>query len=153
MAGPSSFPIAAFYFRVEFENLGSAISFQEVTGLEESSEVLEYRDGLFPFLITQKRAGMMKSSTITMKRGIFEDRLELIDFLDQLQMNSYHPGGEELLNITVSLLDETGEPIMYWQIFNAFPIKVSGPTLKSDSTDAAIESIEFAHEGIIAGKP
>jgi len=32
-------------------------------------------------------------------------------------------------------------------VTNAFPIKVSGPDLKSDANEIAIESIELAHEG------
>lgn len=149
MAGSSgAFPLASFYFRVEFESISGQISFQEVTGLEETAEVLEYRDGTSNLLITQKRAGLMKSSTVKMKRGIFESQTELVELFDQLQAGSYHPGIDSLLNIMVSLMDETGEDIISWNIYNAFPIKFSGPTLKSDSKEVAIESIEFAHEGI-----
>jgi phage tail-like protein len=31
---------------------------------------------------------------------------------------------------------------------NAFPIKIQSPDLKSDANEAAIESLEIAHEGL-----
>jgi phage tail-like protein len=54
----------------------------------------------------------------------------------------------ERRDITVSLLDENHLPVVNWVIKNAFPVKVQGPTLKSDGNEVAIESIELAHEGL-----
>ncbi len=51
-------------------------------------------------------------------------------------------------NVTVSLLNEEREPVMTWKIRDAWPVKVEGPGLKSTGTDVAIESVEFAIEGI-----
>jgi len=35
-----------------------------------------------------------------------------------------------------------------WNFENAWPLKVSGPTPKSDSNEYGIEEIVIAHEGI-----
>ena len=50
--------------------------------------------------------------------------------------------------ITISLLDEGGAPTMVWTLANAFPTKISGTDLRSDSNEIAVEMIEIAHEGL-----
>ena len=37
---------------------------------------------------------------------------------------------------------------MVWSLTNAFPMKITGTDLKSDSNEVAIETIEIAHEGL-----
>ena len=56
----------------------------------------------------------------------------------------------ERLTIVIRLLDETASPRMTWTLTNAFPTKVTPTVLNSQSSEAAIEEIEFAHEGVVA---
>jgi phage tail-like protein len=37
---------------------------------------------------------------------------------------------------------------MTWQIKNAFPLKYTSTEMNSESSEAAIESIEFTYQGI-----
>jgi phage tail-like protein len=37
---------------------------------------------------------------------------------------------------------------MTWKVKEAWPVKIEGPGLKATGTDVAIESVEFACEGI-----
>jgi phage tail-like protein len=46
------------------------------------------------------------------------------------------------------LLDEAGAPTMTWKVLNAWPTKITATDIKSDGKEAAIETIEIAHEGI-----
>lgn len=142
-----TYPIARFSFKVSFSEIG-AISFQEVTGLEQQTEFLEYRHGKAKSLITRKRAGMMKSSTVTFKRGIFKGDGTLTDFYNQLNNRAFYPHVSQGKNVTVQLLDDFGNTIMQWEILNVVPIKLSSPDLKSDANEVAIESLEVVHEGI-----
>ena len=141
------FPVPAFFFEVDID--GAEVSFQEVSGLEENAEVLEYRHGNSQSLITQKRAGLIKSSTITLKRGIFHDEKDLMEMLKKLQDKKYQSGEAELPTLEIKLLDENKAAIVQWSILKPVPIKWSGPGLKSDSNEVAIESMEFAHQGIV----
>ncbi|MCW2484070.1 phage tail protein, partial [Candidatus Symbiopectobacterium sp. NZEC135] len=50
--------------------------------------------------------------------------------------------------VTINLLDESGAPVMSWKLKNAWPTKVTGTDLKSDSNEVAVETIELAHEGL-----
>ena len=48
--------------------------------------------------------------------------------------------------VVIQLLDEKGNPTMTWTLNNAWPTKITAPTLKSDGNEIAIESIEVAYE-------
>lgn len=151
MAADNTYPTPKFFFRVKFGN--TKMSFQEVSGLEQQVELLEYRHGKSPLLMTQKRAGLGKASTITLKRGVFQDRDELVDlFAEVLSDKAFYPESGSKLEMEISLLDDgagrDAKPIVVWTVANAVPIKFSGTDLKSDASEIAIESIEFAHEGI-----
>lgn len=140
------FPVAGFYFSVEIG--GDMISFQEVSGLDMENEVLEYRHGNNPNFITQKRLGLAKSSTVTLKKGVFESDSRLADLSwDALYEKKFHSYGDPT-DLLIYLNNESGDPIASWAVYNAVPVKLSGPSLKSDSSEVAIESIEFAHDGL-----
>ncbi len=53
----------------------------------------------------------------------------------------------ERRELTISLLNEDHEPVTSWKVKDAFPTKVEGPTLNSTGNEAAVETIELAHEG------
>jgi phage tail-like protein len=40
---------------------------------------------------------------------------------------------------------------MRWSFIKAYPVKWSGPQFTAHSTDAAIETLEIAHQGMILG--
>lgn len=124
----------------------SQVSFSEVSGLDIETEVIEYRNSASPEYSKIKMPGLRKFSNITLKRGIFKGDDELFRWFNTTNLNTV-----ERRDITVSLLDENHLPVVNWVVKNAFPIKVQGPTLKSDGNEVAIESIEIAHEGITSG--
>src|SRR5262249_37264275 len=58
-------------------------------------------------------------------------------------------------NGTIMLLDRRHIPVMWWEFRNAYPVKWSGPQLKADSSEVAVEQVELVHEGLrkpMAGK-
>ena len=78
-----------------------------------------------------------------MKKGIFKSDNKFGDWLSEIKMNTI-----KRMPITISLLDEAGAPTMVWTLTNAWPTKITGPDLKSDGNEVAIETIEIFHEGI-----
>lgn len=133
-------PIPKFHFSVEWA--GTSIGFQEVTGLEMETQFIEYRAGDSPLYVTQKIPGLKKHGSITFKKGVYQGDSTFWDWFSDVQANP-----ERREDINISLLDEEGNPVVTWAVNNAFPIKISGPDLKSDANEIAIESIEVAHEG------
>jgi phage tail-like protein len=118
------------------------IGFQEVTGLEMETEFIEYRPGDDNTYVMQKIPGLKKHGTITLKKGVYAGDLSFWEWFKDVQTNP-----ERREEVQIQLLDEEDSPVVVWTINNAFPVKVSGPDLKSDANEIAIESIELAHEG------
>jgi phage tail-like protein len=137
----ATYPIPKFHFRVEWG--GTRIGFTEVTGLEVSTDVIEYRDGVSPDYSKIKMPGMQKYGNITLKRGTFQADNEYFNWWNTVALNTI-----ERRDITISLLNETHEPVIVWKIKNAWPVKVQSTDLKADGNEVAIETIELAHEGL-----
>ena len=137
----SSWPQPKFRFQVEWES--HIMSYQEVTGLDVESQPIEYRHGESKTFSVVKMPGIQKFGNITMKKGIFKGDTELWNEFSQAKMNATQRGP-----ITISLLDESGNPTMVWTLTNAWPTKTTGTDLKSDGNEVAVESIEIAHEGL-----
>jgi phage tail-like protein len=63
------YPLPKFHFQVEWG--GTNISFTEVTGLEVTTEKLEYRGGASPEYNKLNFPGMQTYGDLTLKRGVF----------------------------------------------------------------------------------
>lgn len=117
------------------------MTFQEVSGLEAETEVIEYRAGNSKLFSTVKMPGLVKSSYVTLKKGQCNDRAALFEWVRDAKINTI-----TRKTATISLLDETNAPTMIWTLQNAFVVKVL--KLEQSEDDVAIESIELAHEGL-----
>lgn len=137
----AQYPLPKFHFQVEWG--GAKIGFTEVTGLEVSTEVIEYRDGVSPEYHKIKMPGMQKFGNITMKRGTFKGDNDFFNWWNTVALNTI-----ERRNVTISLLNENHEPVVVWKAKEAWPVKVQSTDLKADGNEVAIESIELAHEGL-----
>ena len=138
---PAQYPLPVFHFSVQWG--GTRIGFSKVTGLTQENQAIEYRDGSFPEYSSIKMPGLRKFSNVTLKRGIVKSDNDFFKWLSTIKLNTV-----ERRDLTISLLNETHEPVMVWKIHNAFPVKVEGPQLKASGNEVAIESIELAHEGL-----
>jgi phage tail-like protein len=135
----TTWPLPKFYFSVT--GMPGNPVFQEVTGLQTETQVIEYRAGNSPTFAPIKMPGLMKVGNVTMKKGIFVTDSSLWTWFSSITMNTI-----ERCTIVVALLDQTGTPQYKWQLNNAFPVKLTGTDLKSDGNEVAVESIEVACE-------
>ncbi|QEC53865.1 phage tail-like protein [Anseongella ginsenosidimutans] len=137
----ATYPIPKFHFQVEWG--GSKIGFTEVTGLDITTEVIEYRDGASPEFSKVKMPGQRTFSNITLKRGTFAGDNEFYDWFNTVNMNQI-----ERRDLTISLLNENHEPVVVWKVKNAWPLKVTPTDLTAEGNDVALETMELAHEGL-----
>lgn len=137
----AEYPLPKFHFQVEWG--GSKIGFTEVSGLDITTEIVEYRDGASPEYSKIKMPGQRKFSNITLKRGTFATDNQFYLWFNTVSLNTI-----ERRNLTVSLLNENHEPVVVWKIKNAWPTKITPTDLKADGNEVAIESLELAHEGL-----
>jgi len=137
-------PYLGCNFMVEIEGLVAG-GFNEVSGLQTEIEFYEYREGGLNEY-THKRAGPAKyPSNLVLKRGITDVRT-LWNWYRQVAQ-----GTIERKNLSVLLLDSTGQEKLRWNFENAYPVKWVGPNLKGSSSEVAAESVELAHRGLAAG--
>lgn len=146
MASSYKFPVPKFNFEVQFPK--GTISFQEVTGLDQENEFLEYRSGKSPNFITEKRAGMRKSGTVSFKKGIISSDTDITDFYNPVNEKKDYFTQDEPPNITITLRDEKDSKVMAWELEGVVPIKLSNGDLKSDENAFAIEQLDVVHAGI-----
>ncbi|MGX0976305.1 phage tail-like protein [Roseovarius sp. MBR-51] len=134
-------PLPKFYFSVTWDN--ADMLFQEVSGLDVEAQLMEYRAGNSPEFSRVKLPGLLKSSNITLKKGVCAKENAIFEWFAEIKMNVI-----TRKDLTIALLDESGAPTMIWRVKNAFPVKVTGTDLKAEGNEAAIESIEIVHEGL-----
>ncbi len=135
------YPVPKFHFSVDWG--GTRIGFTEVSGLDVSLEVIEYREGNSPEYHKTKQPGLAKYSNITLKRGTFKGDNQYFEWLNTVQLNKI-----ERRDVTISLLNENHEPVVTWQVKKAWPVKMQSADLKADGNEVAIETLELAHEGL-----
>ena len=134
-------PLPKFYFSVQLGD-DKDVTFQEVTGLQTETKVIEYRHGNSPLFSTIKMPGLSSVGNVTMKKGIFAKDTKFFDwYLETKKRESF-----KRRVVVVNLLDEGGNPKMTWTLNNAWPTKVTGTDFKSDGNDVAVESVEIAFE-------
>jgi phage tail-like protein len=143
------YPVPKFHFQVEWgPNL--RMGFTEVSGLDFETEVIESREGTNKTYNKTKQPGLTKYADITLKRGTFEGDF---DFFKQWKETYYFQEGNRTgsrfrRDITIKLLNENHEPIITWQVLNAWPSKVQSTDLKADANEVAIETMTIVHEGL-----
>jgi phage tail-like protein len=124
------------------------IPFQEVTGLEGETQVIEYRHSNSKQYSAIKMPGIAKFSNVTLKKGVFVNGNSFWTWYEKITMNTIGR-----LSVVIQLLDEKSKPMMVWTLNNAWPTKVTGPDLKSEGNEIAINTIELAHEGLTIANP
>jgi phage tail-like protein len=131
-------------------------AFSDCTGLNANLDIETYQEGgnnAGPLKFTK----WAKFDNIVLKRGV-TPRTSLWDWHAQIV-----GGSDPVLRKSglIILFDRGGPgvdqtqaaglariPLAAWYIDNAFPEKVTGPTLDAKSNTVAVESVELAHEGL-----
>ncbi len=144
-AGQSStvWPLPSFYFTVTIGALKG--TFQEVSGLNADTPVIEYRHGTNPNYSTIKMPGIKKVGNVTLKRGIFKDGDSFWTWHDSITRDL-----SKRQTIVIELLDEAAATQMKWTLSNAQPIKITLLGMKGDEGEIAVELIELAFETLTA---
>ena len=136
-------PLPKFYFMVDITDIGENLPFQEVSGLDTEAQVIEYRAGNNKVFSTIKMPGLIKTSNVTLKKGVFVKDNKLFDWYSKILLNTI-----KRQTVTIKLLDEAGNPTMVWTLNNAWPTKITSTDLKADGNEVAVDTLELAHEGL-----
>jgi phage tail-like protein len=131
-------PFTGHRFNVEIDGV-TAAAFSEVSGLDSTTDVIEYRTGGDP--VIRKLPGLHRFGNITLKRGLTKDRS-----LWEWRV-SVVEGRVQRRNGSIILLNAAGEDVLRFNFFNGWPCKWEGPTLNARTNEVAVETIVIAHEG------
>ena len=119
-----------------------AAAFASASGLESETAVIEYRTGVDATTV-RKLPGLTKFNNITLKWGL-TDSHELFDWYTDITKGKIERKNG---SIVLTELDGITEKVR-WNFFQGWPTKWDGPDFNAEGTDAAIETLEIAHEGI-----
>ena len=148
-------PVLQYQFSVEltedpFGILGFKIPikgyFSEISGLEVEWETAEYKSTNILGLPHSNFVPMRPVyKPITLKRGITDSE----GFWLWHQLLAL--GAKPLLKcyVMITMYNRSYQPIVQWSVERAWPSKISGPTISSDSSDFAIEEMTLTHGGVM----
>jgi phage tail-like protein len=145
MSEPRENPYSNFNFVVLLGDTEVA-AFSEVSGLDSENTPIEYREGADSINSMRKLPGIEKYSNVSLKRGI-TGSLALWNWRKEVRdSTSTIPPRKE---VTILLLNEKGDrnkPAMTFKLRNAWPTKITGPSLMAKGNDIAIEQLDLVHE-------
>jgi phage tail-like protein len=138
-------PLLGFNFALEIQGTVTGY-FTECSGIGSENEVVEHKIVTDKGVeITQKIPGRLKWTDITMKRGI-TDNMDIWNWrklVEEGKMDEARKSG------SIIMFNRSLEPVAEWTFENAWPSKVTGPSVKADSNEVGVEELTIAIEQFI----
>lgn len=146
-----TYPPVNFYFRVEFTGIGDKDldnRFQSVAGLSvdlQTESIKEGGENRFEHVLPVRS----NYQNLTLKRGLIVDSQIITWCTDVFENLIIRP-----VDMTISLLNRTGEPLMTWSVKQAWPKKWSVSDLDAEGGKIAVETMELEYQyfTLIVGK-
>ncbi len=156
----SLYPLTKMNFIVSVTTSGGnaqKAAFSEITGIEATVDVIEFRQGNSESLSPLKVPGLVKHGNVTMKFGYtlgngFKDWINKCvssqrDGLDRADVTI------ELVDIMTkaspTAVDTSAAGNNVWVLKNAWVTKYTAPDLNAMQSEVAIESVEIAYETLV----
>ena len=154
--GRSFYPLTKMNFLVTVASIAGTAAFSEVSGVEASVDVIEFRQGNSGSLAPVKVPGLVKHGNVTLRMGYILDSA----FKPWIQECVSEIRGQMPRNdVTIELIDiNPGAPqslvedsvgVRQWTLTNAWVTKYNAPDLDAKTSDIAIESVEIAYEELV----
>ncbi len=128
---------SAFRFAVKVGD-GEA-TFTECTLPSLEVDVLEQKEGGYNQGV-HLIAGPVKAGRLSLKRGVTTSNELLKWYLDV----AHGDRKKAERNVSVIMFDSTGKPVLQLEFIRAYPVKWTGPVLKTSDNAIAIEGLELA---------
>lgn len=144
------YPPVGFHFKVEVQNLpanDNDVRFTEVSGLSVEMGTEEIAEGGENRFI-QKYPTRTKYPELVLKRGLLVNS-EILTWIRQcLEYYKIQPK-----NIFIKLLNEEHQPLLTWNVVNAYPTKWSVSDLNASNNAVVIESLQLFYQYFTLVKP
>lgn len=141
---------ATFVVEVDGVEIGR---FSEISGLQVDVSVEEYAEGGEHGFV-HKLPGRLTWPNLVLKRGVTNDD-NLLAWLHEAAGDGFVKAKGKAVRRTaaVTLMGSNGSRLRTWRIVDALPVRWTGPTLASASSDLPEEELEIAHHGFRSAKP
>ena len=135
-------PFGHFNFSVEIEGL-SAGAFRDVEGLGMQIEEIEFQDGtdLWP----KKRPGRKKFNNIRLRKGFINKDVLFKWMMETMKGKLSRKSGSVILH------DDSGQPVMRYNFYDAWPKAWSGVRFDGNSQGVVVEEVEIVVERVEMG--
>ena len=151
-----SYPLTKMNFLVTVDGVSGTAAFTEVSGIEASVDVIEFRQGNAHSLAPVKIPGLVKHGNVSLIFGytldsafktwiqecVSEVRKEMPRSRVQIEMIDINGGAPQSLVESIS-----GTRV--WILTNAWVTKYTAPDLNASASEVAIESVEIAYEELV----
>lgn len=152
-----AYPLTKMNFLVTVDGVDGTAAFSEVSGVEATVDVIEFRQGNSGSLAPVKIPGLVKHGNVTLKFGytsnnafktwiqecVSETRGEMPRSQVQIEMIDINGGAPQ------GVVTQTTPGGKVWLLSNAWVTKYTAPDLNATTSEVAIESVELAYEELI----
>lgn len=152
-----AYPLTKMNFLVTVSGVSGTAAFSEVSGVEATVDVIEFRQGNSSSLAPVKIPGLVKHGNVTLKFGytldsafktwvqecVSETRGEMPRSDVQIEMIDINGGAPQ------SIVNATTPGGKIWVLTNAWVTKYSAPDLNASTSEVAIETVELAYEELV----
>lgn len=131
----------------------AAAAFTEVSGVEASVDVIEFRQGNSNSLAPMKLPGLVKHGNVTLKYGCTLNNTFLkwaaACVSETRKEDNIREVDIELVDVTTTApakVETKTSGTCIWKLKNAWVTKYSAPDLNATANEVALESVEIAYE-------
>lgn len=135
-------PVVGYMFAVDVNGITGY--FTSIDGIGSEHSVVSQKVMTDKGEAEIKMPGRLEWGDITVKRGLTGDMgfWEWRDLVVNGDMDTARQ------NCTITMLDRNYNQIVTWNLNNAWPSKMSGISISTDSNDFVVEEMVITHEGI-----
>ncbi len=137
-------PLVSFHFKLEVSGKVDGF-FTEVSGLGSETEIAEHKVVTEGHEVVMKIPGRLKWENIVLKRGITSS-MDIWTWRKEVEDGNVESARA---NGSIYMFDQMLNPVAEWSFERAWPVKVTGPSLKSDGNEIGVEELTLAHEYIV----
>jgi phage tail-like protein len=135
-------PYANYNFSVDIGASVGEIGFAEAEISAAEIDVIEYREGADRVTSVRKLPGRARYGNVVLRRGV-DGGLAVWEWFKETR-----DGNLSRRDVTVTLLDETRNPVQTWRFRGAWPTKYESSDLNAKGNEVLIETLELAVESI-----
>ena len=141
-------PLVGFHYAIEVQGVVTGY-FTECSGIGSEHELIEHKviDSKGREEV-HKIPGRLKWQDVTLKRGI-TNNMDIWDWREQVVQGQVDDARR---NGSIVMFDQSLSEVARWNFERAWPLKVSGPSMKADSNEFGIEELVITHEGLYREK-